>query len=280
MTILVPMCGLPRSGSTLLVNLINQHPDVYGSPDSLLSVMMKGMQSSLDDHVHTSQYDSDISYNLFYNFCREGSTSWMNTLTDKKIFLDKSRMWNEIVDITRNTFPETKFIICIRDLRGIYKSILKIEDKTPMSYKDQYLFGDQDYDYRETDIEEVKIDSVFSEPMIRKNLIIIKELLDCNKLDEQFLFVKYEDLITNPENELSNIYNFIGIPSFKNDLDNIQQIPFHDTVFLPYGKHKIKSKLKSSNPWEFNLISKSEDKILAENYWYYEEFYPEIVSSQ
>lgn len=280
MTILVPMCGLPRSGSTLLVNLINQHPDVYGSPDSLLSVMMKGMQSSLDDHVHTSQYDSDISYNLFYNFCREGSTSWMNTLTDKKIFLDKSRMWNEIIDITRNTFPETKFIICIRDLRGIYKSILKIEDKTPMSYKDQYLFGDQDYDYRETDIEEVKIDSVFSEPMIRKNLIIIKELLDCNKLDEKFLFVKYEDLIINPENELSNIYNFIGIPSFKNDLDNIQQIPFHDTVFLPYGKHKIKSKLKSSNPWEFDLISKSEDKILAENYWYYEEFYPEIVSSQ
>ncbi len=280
MTILVPMCGLPRSGSTLLVNLINQHPDVYGSPDSLLSTMLNGIQLSLNDHINASQYNSDICYDLFYNFCREGSISWMNTLTDKKIFLDKNRLWNEIVDVIRNTFPGTKFIVCIRDLRGIYKSFLKIEDKTPMRYKDQYLFGDQDYDYRQTDIEEVKVDSVFSEPMVRKNLVMIKELLDCNKLDDQFLFVRYEDLVVNPEDELSIIYDFIGIPPFSNDLDNIQQIPFHDPIFLPYGRHKIKPKLESSNPWEFNLIPKSEDKIISENYWYYEEFYPEVVSSE
>ncbi len=280
MTILVPMCGLPRSGSTLLVNLINQHPDVYGSPDSLLPVMIQGMQSTLDQHIDTSQYNSDICYNLFYNFCKNGSISWMNTLTDKKVFLDKHRVWNEIIDVTRNTFPGTKFIVCIRDLRGVYESFLKVEDKTPLSYKDQYLFGDQDYDYRETDIEDVKIDSVFSEPMIRKNLILLKELLDCNKLDDQFLFVRYEDLIDNPHKELSNIYEFIDIYPFKNDLEDIQQIPFHDPVFLPYGTHKINSKLENRNPWQFNLTPKSEDKILGENYWYYEEFYPEVVTSQ
>jgi len=274
------MCGLPRSGSTLLVNLINQHPDVYGSPDSLLPVMIKGMQSTLDQHIDTSQYNSDICYDLFYNFCKNGSISWMNTLTDKKVFLDKHRVWNEIIDVTRNTFPGTKFIVCIRDLRGVYESFLKVEDKTPLSYKDQYLFGDQDYDYRETDIEDAKIDSVFSEPMIRKNLILLKELLDCNKLDDQFLFVRYEDLIDNPHKELSNVYEFIDIHPFKNDLEDIPQIPFHDPVFLPYGTHKIKSKLENRNSWQFNLTPKSEDKILGENYWYYEEFYPEVVTSQ
>ena len=39
--------GLPRSGSTLLVNLINQHPDVYGSPDSLLSQDDKSMSRKI-----------------------------------------------------------------------------------------------------------------------------------------------------------------------------------------------------------------------------------------
>ena len=47
MTRLVPMLGLPRSGSTLLVNLINQHPDVHGSPDSLLSLDDKIMSATI-----------------------------------------------------------------------------------------------------------------------------------------------------------------------------------------------------------------------------------------
>jgi|TARA_B100001094_G_scaffold322625_1_gene372244 hypothetical protein len=279
MTILVPMCGLPRSGSTLLINLVSQHPDVYGSPDSLLSTMILGMQETLNGNINNSQFNSDTSYDLFYNFCRDGAYSWMNTLSNKKFFLDKCRAWNELIDIVKNAFTGTKFIICIRDLRGVYGSLLKIEKKTPLSYNDEYLFGEQDYDYRETNIEEVKVDAVFSNQMIRRNLILIKELLDCNKLDENFLFVRYEDLIENPYRELSIIYDFIGASPFKNNFEDIQQIPFHDAMFLPYGRHKINSKLENRDPWKFNICPTAEDKILGENFWYYEEFYPELLTS-
>ena len=62
MTRLVPMFGLPRSGSTLLVNLINQHPDVHGSPDSLLSGMVKSCQQELTESISMSQYSADLSY--------------------------------------------------------------------------------------------------------------------------------------------------------------------------------------------------------------------------
>ena len=276
MTILVPMCGLPRSGSTLLVNLINQHPDVYGSPDSLLCNMIKASQDSYTDSISTSQYDADTSYDLFYNFCRGGIVSWINCLTDKKIFLDKNRTWGEITDICKNTFFGTKFIVCIRDLRGIYQSSLKVESKTPLKYKDQYLYGEQNYDYRETDIELVKMESFFSQPMMRRNLISIKELLDNNKLDDDFLFVKYEEIIQNPRKQLSEIYEFLNISDYENDLDNIEQIPYHDSMFLPYGRHKIKPKLEKFDPWKWNISSKVEDKILKDNIWYYDEFYPEI----
>lgn len=277
MTILVPMCGLPRSGSTLLVNLINQHPDVYGAPDSLLSNMIEASQNSYTDAISTTQYDADTSYELFYNFCRGGIVSWINGLTNKKIFLDKNRTWGELTDICRNTFFGTKFIFCIRDLRGIYQSSLKIESKTPLKYKDQYLYGDQNYDYRESDIEIIKLESFFSQPMIRRNLITIKDLLDNNKLDNDFLFVKYEEVIENPREQISNIYEFLNISYYKNDLDNIEQIPYHDSMFLPYGRHKIKSKLEKFDPWEFNISSKVEDKILKDNIWYYDEFYPEAL---
>nr|BAR31784.1 Protein-tyrosine sulfotransferase 2 like protein [uncultured Mediterranean phage uvMED] len=277
MTTLVPMCGLPRSGSTLLVNLINQHPDVYGSPDSLLSGMVKALQEKISESMQDSQYNADLSYDIFYNFCRGGIISWVDKLTDKKIFLDKCRGWIELIDICRNTFPYTKFIVCIRDLRGTYSSFLKVEKTTPLLYKDGLLYGDQTYDYREVDIENQKIDDVFGQPMMRRNLVTIKELLDCNKLDNTFLFVRYEDLIKNPREQLFTIYEFLNLPDHKNDLDNIEQIPYHDSMFLPYGRHKIKPKMQSFDPWDFDINKKAEDKIIQDNLWYYSEFYPEVL---
>lgn len=277
MTRLVPMLGLPRSGSTLLVNLINQHPDVHGAPDSLLSQMVQSCQQQLSESISASQYDADLSYDVFYNFCRGGIISWIDKLTDKKVFLDKNRTWIELVDVCRNIFPYTRSIVCIRDLRGVYGSILKVHKKTPMQYKDSYLYGEQSYDYRETDIEEHIVEESFNRPMLRRNLITLKELLDCNKLDKTFLFVRYEDLIENPRKQISDIYNFLSLSDFKNDLDNIEQIPYHDSMFLPYGKHKIKPKLQSFDPWDFDINKKAEDKIIQDNLWYYSEFYPEVL---
>ena len=277
MTRLVPMFGLPRSGSTLLVNLINQHPDVHGAPDSMLSGIVRSCQQEFTGSISSSQYSADLSYELFYNFCRGGIISWIDKLTDRKIFLDKCRGWIEVVDVCRNIFPYTKFIVCIRDLRGVYGSILKVHKKTPMEYKDSYLYGEQSYDYRETDIEEHMIDELFNQPMIRRNLITLKELLDFNKLDETFLFVRYEDLIENPRKQISDIYNFLSLSDFKNDLDNIEQIPYHDSMFLPYGKHKINPKLQSFDPWDFDINKKAEDKIIQDNLWYYSEFYPDVL---
>ena len=277
MTRLVPMLGLPRSGSTLLVNLINQHPDVQGAPDSVLSHIVKSCQRGLTESISMSQYSADLSYDIFYSFCRGGIISWIDKLTDKKVFLDKNRNWIEVLDVCRNTFPYTKFIVCIRDLRGVYGSILKVNKKTPIEHKDSALYGEQSYDYRETDIEEHMIEELFNQPMLRRNLITLKELLDCNKLDETFLFVRYEDLIENPREQISEIYKFLSLSEFKNDLDNIEQIPYHDSMFLPYGKHKINPKLQSFDPWNFDINKKSEDKIIQDNLWYYDEFYPEVL---
>ena len=91
--------------------------------------MIKACQEKLSESISASQYNADLSYDIFYNFCRGGIISWIDKLTDKKIFLDKCRGWIELVDICRNTFPYTKFIVCIRDLRGIYGSILKVQKK-------------------------------------------------------------------------------------------------------------------------------------------------------
>lgn len=277
MTRLIPMCGLPRSGSTLLVNLLNQHPDIFASPDSLLSSQLISARDHLSSTIMHSQYNSDLSYELFHNFCKYGSYSWMKTLTDKEVFLDKSRQWIHVFDLVDNIFPETKFIFCIRDLRGMYSSMLKAQKKTAIQYKHDYLLGDQDYDYRKENIENIKLEKLFDFSMINGVLIVIKELLDCRMLNENQLFIRYEDLVTNPRTTLNSIYDFLGLKKINNNLDNIDQIPYNDCTFLPYGNHKIKNRLVEFDPWKFNISEEIEEKIIQDNDWYYAEFYPDAI---
>ena len=81
MSLFIPMCGLPRSGSTLLVNILSQNPDITVSPDSILSCIVGSSHESFTNSVSESQYDSDTSYDLFKNFCVSGINSWIKTIS-------------------------------------------------------------------------------------------------------------------------------------------------------------------------------------------------------
>ena len=107
MSKLIPMSGLPRSGSTLLVNLLNQNPDFTISPDSLLSTIVHASQESFTNSVSESQYNSDKSYEMFYNFCRGGISNWIDSVCDTPHYIDKCRGWGHELDFLNNIFGKT-----------------------------------------------------------------------------------------------------------------------------------------------------------------------------
>jgi sulfotransferase len=278
MSKLIPMCGLPRSGSTLLVNLLNQNPEITVSPDSILSSLVLSSQESFTNSVSESQYDSDTSYEMFYNFCRSGINSWVDTICNTSYYIDKCRGWGHEVDLLVNMFPNIKFIYTIRDLRGIASSIEKIQKSTPMKYKDEFFFGDQNYDYSQEDLYLIKVKNIFESSMIRRNLICIKEILDIRREHfDRIYVVRYEDLILNPNETMENLYDHLEIAHYKHDLKNIEQIKYHDSFYLPYGRHKIKKALEPSDPYIFSIPNKIQTHLIDTYSWYYEEFYRDQI---
>ena len=274
----IPMCGLPRSGSTLLVNLLNQNPDITISPDSILSTIVSGSQDSFTEAVSESQYDSDMSYKMFSNFCKSGITSWISTISKTKYYIDKCRGWGHELDFLFNLFPETKIIFIIRDLRGIASSIEKIQKNTTMKYKGEFFFGDQQYDYNQEDLYISKVKTMFDSTMIRKNLICLKELLDIRRENfENVKIVRYEDLMIEPHKTLEDVYDHLQIEKYDHDLSNIHQVGYHDSFFLPYGRHKIKKSLENINPYNFSVPDKVQNYLIESHPWYYEEFYPDQI---
>jgi sulfotransferase len=65
-----------------------------------------------------------------------------------------------------------------------------------------------------------------------------------DKTADNFLFIRYEDLCTNPEAQLKRIYQYLEVPYFQHDYNYISQITVEDdTVHGIYGDHTIRNKL-------------------------------------
>lgn len=274
----IPVCGLPRSGSTILVNILNQNPNITISPDSILSTMVLNAQETFSQSVSESQYDADTSYEMFANFCRSGMESWISTISKTPYYIDKCRSWGHQLDFLFKIYPEIKIILIIRDLRGIASSIEKIQKNTVMEYKSDFLFGDQPYDFNKEDLYINKVQNAFETCMLRKNLICIKEILDVRReYFDSIKIIRYEDLILETNYTIDTIYDHLNIPKFSHDLDNIKQHPYHDSFYLPYGRHKVKTRIEKFDPYKFLVPPKIQDFLMEKYSWYYEEFYPDQI---
>ncbi len=277
MSKLIPFCGLPRSGSTLLCNVIGQHPDVTLSADSALPDLLITVLDQAQKSIQESQYDADLSYKLYENFIDYGTKSWINNLSSTKFYLDKSRAWSEIFNLVFTLYPDTKIIFTIRDLRGVYLSFDKLSSKGIFSnglssYYDEF----QDFD---KDFLDERIDYFLKGDMVKKHLSRLKEIVD---LDRSYLdrikIIRYEDFMENPSKILYEISNFLGLDSYNFDLNNISQINYKDTFYLPYGYHKIKKSLTPSIPnYNDKLRKSAQNKIFKDYRWYYSIFYPEVL---
>ena len=275
MSKLIPMCGLPRTGSTLLVNVLGQNPKITISPDSLLGPLLANVQGFIGDTLNESQFKSDQTYEMYKRFCVDGSYGWINSISNTEFYIDKCRSWGINIDLTFNLFSNIKLIFIIRDLRGIVSSLDSICRKTLLKTSD--YFYDDDFNYNENNLMENRVEKFFDEDMINKPLLSIKELFEVKReyLD-QIKFVKYEDIINNTDKVLNQIYNFLEIDRYDHDLNNIQQGFYHDCIFLPYGHHKIKSKITPKEQTFEKLSDHIQEKIINKYEWYYNHFYPEV----
>lgn len=277
----VTLAGLPRSGSTLLGNLLQQHPDMTVEMDSCLSIILTNIsQHSEKVYTETQRTMKEMKI-LYQDFMRAGISSWLENLCDTNVYVDKDRSWAVDFDLLFNLVPSAKVVFIVRDLRGVISSMEKLETENRImgpSTPELYPFESRD-EYHEVDLMDKRIESYMHTDMIYTPLFALKEILDCErKYLKNFKFVRYEDLMEDPQRVLSDIYDFVGADDYKNDLNNVNQRPHHDAIYAPWGDHTIRPKVVSKKEtYEFPLIKrKSQHKILRDYSWYYQYFYPNL----
>jgi sulfotransferase len=260
--------SLPRSGSTLLQNIMGQNPDFYVTPTSGALELVFGARANYTNSPEFKAQDADSMKLAFRSFCRDGILGFYNSLTDKKYVIDKSRGWGYYRDFLDFFYPNPKIICMIRDPRSILSSMEKNYRKNP----DKAHMLTSDSEMRNITTEQ-RIDSWVNSQPVGLAFQRLHEIIRQNK-DKNMLFIKFEDFTLNPAKEIIKVYKYLEIDQYNHDFNNVEQITKEDDeVYGVFGDHKIKSVVQQIKPDYNEILGTNAAKWIKNNYsWFYEYF--------
>lgn len=260
--------SLPRAGSTLLQNIMGQNPDFYVTPTSGVLELVYAARGNYSSSPEFKAQDPELMKNGFINFCHYGVQGFFAGVTDKPYVLDKSRGWGVHYGFLNSFYPNPKIICMIRDPRDIFASMEKNFRKN--QHMDSGLVNHAEMTGTTT---EKRIDIWANGQPVGLAFERLYQVFR-EGINEKMLFVKYEDLLRTPDAELKRIYNYLELPYFQHDFDNIQQITKEDdSVYGIYGDHTIKNKLEYKKSNAKDVLGTHAYSWIKTNYkWFFDEF--------
>lgn len=259
------IAGLPRSGSTLLCNLLNQNPRFFASSTSELPVMVGKMIHHFSTGVEIKgdlARDRKETEDRMRNAVRAYIAAWY-AHQEPKIVFDKSRAWTHHTLALRDLYPESKIIVLVRDLREVFASIEKQHRRTPLLDDVGTAQGKTIFD---------RADKGFSPGgMMGNPLQGIKDIMD-RGLDA--LFVRFEDLTEYPERTMNKIYCYLMEEEFEHDFDNVVNTAT-DPDYLYNFKFPHKGEGKVESPpaqWQSYMSDEMGATIMGRFGWFNDRF--------
>lgn len=247
------MGGLPRSGSTVLTALLNQHPDIYASPQSHLI----GMYYSLEESIYNSEsWKSDLLTENSNDLLASLGNYFYSSI-EKSIIIDKNRNWGTPgnVKYAKILNENAKTIICLRPITEILASFVRLANKNPNNFIDIDIKNDDFYGAYYRDMNDVRCDYLMrGNGEIDRSLLAIATLI---QNPENCHIIWYDDFVLHTQEVLSEIYNFLEVDNFHNNLNKIKQLDKHkdEDVFGIKDLHAISSSIRPSKTKPELLLS-------------------------
>lgn len=249
------MAGLPRSGSTLLSAILNQHPDIYSSPQTDLLQMMYLLDKKIPEF---ESYAAGINRNGYENVVKQLGQIFYSE-NPKPIIIDKNRAWgtpyNQNLALLLN--PQVKIILPYRPILEILTSFVLLARKNPKSnFIDQNM---EDFDFYARVYR--NIDDARCDWLMRPNGEIdqaILSLAQCKDYPHKFCLINYHNLIHQPQETMASIYSFLNVTEFRHNFTRINHKENTDLDKKVFGMpelHQIRSNLK--------ITSKDPNEILS-----------------
>jgi len=233
------LAGLPRSGNTVLSSILNQNPKIQVSANSFVSTIFCHVLDQSENIAYKNFPDEkslrDCASGIFYSYYK----SWKGN-----IIIDRSN-WGTPgnLRILQQYCPNEIKIICpVRSVNEILASfIIKYHESGKIDINNKF------------EVEKA------CDNLMDVNGIITRSVLSVNNLSkseyrDMVHFMHYDNFCSNPQKEISLIYDFLKIKNYKHNFINIKEygvngISYNDDI-LGCELHTVRK-----------IVSKSDYKI-------------------
>jgi sulfotransferase len=247
------LSGLPRSGTTLLTELLNQNPKIYSGPNSVVVELIHLVHQHLEVSEEFNNFPSlEAKQNMISSIIKNNYQH-----IDKPIIIDKNFHWGTVGNfnyIQQYITANPKIIFCVRDILEILTSFIELLNKNTNSnnYIDNGL---NNYMYPYRPLDDRRCDFLMLPfGAIDKALFAIEHLM--TKKDN-VLFIEYNDLVNQPKQIMSKIYDFLELEKYEHHFDNLENtLIVNDDVYGIKDMHTIRSTIKK--------VSKKPETVLSD----------------
>lgn len=255
--------GLPRSGSTLLCNILNQNPKFWASSTSPLTQLCSNIVSIWSSSIEVKgdlSRDREATEERMRRSLKSFCDSWHQRDDGRSVIFDKSRGWTHNMLSLRSIYPDSKVLVCIRDLKSVFASVEKQHQKTPLlddakDIKSKSLFD--------------RADKMFSpQGLIGGPIIGIEDIVRRN-LD--VIFIKYEQLARFPNEVMRKVYEYLGEPYYSHNFSDVKNTATDPDAFYNFKfPHKGSGEVSPADPNEWKkFISPDLAQTIMERFPFY-----------
>jgi len=180
--------GVPRSGSTLLCNILNQNPRFHASSTSSVAAAYRALSQlwSLSPALKSDRM--------------------------AEVVFDKGRLWNNQPLPLKHIFPEAHLFVCVRDLRDVLASVEKQHTKNPildLAVTPGELTALSRATRKFSPEGDIGAPLLGVEDLFRRQLGFVH-------------FIQFETLVQNPKLIMDGIYAALGEDIFEHDFKNVE----------------------------------------------------------
>jgi len=229
--------GLPRSGSTLLQQLLGQNPNHYVSPTSGLIEAYTSTISTWRQWVSFRSEGLEKASPKIRTMLEGMLLGYYKEQLENKSVFDKNRGWLRWIGSLEDVLQrEVKMLVTVRDVRGIIASF-------------ERMFQERGFDYNDHGVHTVNVESRTAHllrvdreagSMVGTPISFLREALK-GKHSNRLMIISMYSLTSKPKEVLEKIHEWLELPEFEYNTEKVETITHEDDFVWGLGPnlHKV-----------------------------------------